>query len=147
MYSPDMMESVSKAVATREQRLKETFPTLSPDDKSALLNRYHPDFVPGAMRELGVSARQLHKEVGRAAVAQGVDGLFGVGYWGYFIVAGANDDPGDTVTMGIRNLDDAARWLIEYVQPGDTVLFKASRAVGFGRLVRSFIAGRVISDN
>ena len=54
MYSPDMMESVSKALATREQRLKETFPTLSPDDKSALLNRYHPDFVPGAMRELGV---------------------------------------------------------------------------------------------
>ncbi len=101
----------------------------------------------GAMRELGVSARQLHKEVGRTAVAQGVDGLFGVGYWGYFIIAGANENPGNTVTMGLRNLADAAEWLIEYTQPGDAVLFKASRAVGFDRLVSTFIAGKVVSNN
>ena len=54
MYSPEMIDSIAKATATREQRFKETFPTLSPDDKSALLNRYHPDFVPGAMRELAI---------------------------------------------------------------------------------------------
>jgi len=89
----------------------------------------------GAMRELGVSARQLHKDVGRAAAVQGVDVLLGVGYWGRQIVAGARHTHRPVLTRVAADAQEAASWLTEFAQSGDVVLVKASHAEGFERIV------------
>ena len=66
-YPAEMQRSVDRVAATRSQRLKETFPRLSPDEKTALLERHHPDYRPTGMREitLGVNTgdRAVHEFV------------------------------------------------------------------------------------
>ena len=52
MYPAYMEESIRNVEATREKRLKETFPRLSDKEKTPLLQKYHPDYVPGSMRQL-----------------------------------------------------------------------------------------------
>jgi succinate dehydrogenase/fumarate reductase flavoprotein subunit len=52
MYPPYMEESIRKVEATRERRLKERLPRLSGDEKTALVQQYHPDFIEQSMREL-----------------------------------------------------------------------------------------------
>lgn len=52
MYPAYMEESIRKVEATRERRLKEAFPRLSDDEKTPLLQKYHPDYVAGSMRQL-----------------------------------------------------------------------------------------------
>ena len=52
MYPAYMEESIRKVEATREKRLKETFPRLSDKEKTPLLQKYHPDYVDGSMRQL-----------------------------------------------------------------------------------------------
>jgi len=54
MYPAYMEESIRKVEATRERRLKETFPRITDEEKAALLQGYHPDFVEEGMRELMV---------------------------------------------------------------------------------------------
>jgi succinate dehydrogenase / fumarate reductase flavoprotein subunit len=54
MYPVDMQESITKVEATRERRLKETFRRLNSEEKTALLHKYHPDFIKESMRELQV---------------------------------------------------------------------------------------------
>jgi len=54
MYPAYMEESVRKVEATREKRLKETLPRLTDDQKTPLLEKYHPDFIKESMRELNV---------------------------------------------------------------------------------------------
>ncbi len=54
MYLAYMEESLGKVEATREKRLKETFPRLTDEEKTALLQKFHPDFIKGSMRELQV---------------------------------------------------------------------------------------------
>ncbi len=54
MYPVNMEESVRKVEATREKRLKETFPRLAEEKKTSLLHEYHPDFIKESMRELAV---------------------------------------------------------------------------------------------
>jgi succinate dehydrogenase/fumarate reductase flavoprotein subunit len=54
MYPHYIEESVRRVEATREKRLKETLPRLSVDDKTPLLQRFHPDYVAGKMRPLAV---------------------------------------------------------------------------------------------
>ena len=53
-YPPDMRESIARVEATRSARLSETFPVLKPDEKQALLERFHPDYIREAMREIRV---------------------------------------------------------------------------------------------
>lgn len=54
MYPADMQESIGKVEATRARRLKETFRRLNSEEKTALLHKYHPDFIKESMRELQV---------------------------------------------------------------------------------------------
>ncbi len=54
MYPANMEASIRKVVASREKRLKETFPRLSDDEKTTVLQKYHPDFIVESMRELMV---------------------------------------------------------------------------------------------
>jgi len=96
----------------------------------------------GAMRELGVSARQLHRDVGRAAAARGVDMLLGVGYWGRQIIAGAKQARRKISTQAVSDVRQAADWLEDFILPQDVVLVKASRVEGFDQIVNRLTAGR-----
>ncbi|MCS7224269.1 MAG: FAD-binding protein [Armatimonadetes bacterium] len=53
-YPEVMAESVKKVEATRERRLRETFPRLTPQEKKALLESYHPDYRSETFRPLAV---------------------------------------------------------------------------------------------
>jgi len=96
----------------------------------------------GEMRELGVSARHLHKDVGRAAAERGVDILLGVGYWGRQIVNGAKEARRHIETHAVADVDQAIARLKETVVAHDVVLIKASRAVGFDRIVAGLTTQR-----
>ncbi len=52
MYPAYMEESIRKVEATRERRLKETYPRITDKEKAVLLQKFHPDFVTEGMREL-----------------------------------------------------------------------------------------------
>ena len=52
MYTAYMKESIRKVEATRQRRLKETFPRLTEAEKTSLLQKFHPDFIKKGMREL-----------------------------------------------------------------------------------------------
>ena len=52
MYPAYMEQSIRKVETTREKRLKEAFPRLDDRGKKPLLQKYHPDYVAGSMRQL-----------------------------------------------------------------------------------------------
>jgi len=52
MYPAYMEESIRKVEATRQRRLQEIFPRLTDVGKTALLHKFHPDFIKEGMREL-----------------------------------------------------------------------------------------------
>jgi hypothetical protein len=52
MYPVYMEESICKVEVTRERRLKEAFPRITSEGKTALLQDYHTDFIKEVMREL-----------------------------------------------------------------------------------------------
>ena len=58
MYPAYMEESILKVEASRERRLKETLPRLTEEDSTALLQKYHPDFIKKSMRRLGVGVNK-----------------------------------------------------------------------------------------
>jgi UDP-N-acetylmuramyl pentapeptide synthase len=76
--------------------------------------------VLGDMRELGPDAQAMHAEVGRYAREHGVELLVAVGEL-------SSAYGGD---VHVASAAEAAAALPELVQPGDTVLVKASRGVG-----------------
>ena len=53
-YSEEMRRSIDKVTVTRNERMKQTYPKLTPDEKKALLEKYHPDYKPGTTRKLVV---------------------------------------------------------------------------------------------
>jgi succinate dehydrogenase/fumarate reductase flavoprotein subunit len=58
MYPAYMEESIRKVEASRERRLKETFPRITDEEKTALLTEFHPDFIKEGMRQLLVGPNQ-----------------------------------------------------------------------------------------
>ncbi len=58
MYPAYMEESIRKVEVSRERRLKETFPRLTDEEKTALLEKYHPDFIEESMRKLQVGVNK-----------------------------------------------------------------------------------------
>lgn len=54
MYPPEIEKSLRQVEATREKRLGEVFPRLTDNEKTALLEKYHPDYIRESMRELQV---------------------------------------------------------------------------------------------
>ena len=57
-YSEEMRLSIDKVAATRKERMKQTFPKLKPEEKKALLEKYHPDYKPGTTRKLLVGVNK-----------------------------------------------------------------------------------------
>src|SRR3990172_2136363 len=67
-YPAEMQRSIDKTNASRKQRIKESFPRLTPDEKSALLKAYHPDYRSTGMRTISVGVNK-----GDSAVHEFVD--------------------------------------------------------------------------
>ena len=57
-YPQELQKSIEKLVSTRPQRLKQTIPLLSPDNKEKLLKDFHPDYKPGTQRKLKLGANK-----------------------------------------------------------------------------------------
>ncbi|MBQ8578980.1 MAG: UDP-N-acetylmuramoyl-tripeptide--D-alanyl-D-alanine ligase [Clostridia bacterium] len=103
--------------------------------------------VLGDMRELGSYSPTLHKRVGSFLASLPVDRLITVGADAKNIAAGAviGGMKEDSITV-ITDSDDgavkaAADILRAELVPGDTVLFKASRAVALERIIEALGAG------
>src|SRR3954447_24624415 len=95
--------------------------------------------VLGDMRELGVHSDDAHTAVGRRAGELHIDALIGVGAGGRAHATAAGGP-----VAGVRTAPDA-RSALEMLRPmaeaGDTVLVKASRAVGLEVLAAQLLDG------
>lgn len=58
MYPAYMEDSIRKVEASRERRLKETLPRLTDEEKTALLEKHHPDFIKESMRQLQIGVNK-----------------------------------------------------------------------------------------
>lgn len=83
--------------------------------------------VLGDMLELGSYAESAHRECGRAAADTGVDGLFTYGDNARYCAEEAGQL--GVTARHYEKKEPLARELLELLQPGDVVLFKASRAI------------------
>ena len=94
--------------------------------------------VLGAMKELGELSVELHQQVGNMVEQLNLDALF---------IAIA-DPEAEAIATGVTSIptecftnhEDLAFRLQEFVQPGDRLLFKASRSIGLERVVHQFRA-------
>jgi UDP-N-acetylmuramoyl-tripeptide--D-alanyl-D-alanine ligase len=97
--------------------------------------------VLGDMAELGESAPEAHRDIGRLAAELGVDFLVALGERAETLVAGAiaaGMDPA-RVTAGCDH-EDASRRLRQILRPRDWVLVKGSRAMKMERVVEALCA-------
>jgi UDP-N-acetylmuramoyl-tripeptide--D-alanyl-D-alanine ligase len=101
--------------------------------------------VLGEMAELGGHAAAAHADTGRLAARLGVDWLFAVGEMAE-VMAGAAREAGLSQVTECREMAAAAEAVRAFVQPGDVVLLKASRAMKIeriGALLRSGDSGEL----
>ena len=91
--------------------------------------------ILGDMAELGSAAPAYHEEIGREAARHGVEALLAVGE-----LARAYVDGGVPVTRWAADAEAAATEATDFVQPGDVVLVKASRALGLERVAEALAA-------
>ncbi|EGK84629.1 UDP-N-acetylmuramoyl-tripeptide--D-alanyl-D-alanine ligase [Microcoleus vaginatus PCC 9802] len=100
--------------------------------------------VLGTMKELGDRAIEFHRQVGRAARELNLDALFVFADFeeAAAMAAGAAGLPFVEVEDIARenSREDLARHLMEFVTPGDRILFKASHSVELNRVVEKFRA-------
>lgn len=93
--------------------------------------------VLGDMLELGGASRDLHKEVGKAAIEYGVDGLYVTGEFADALADGAIEaglDPKNIIISRVGGHELAA--VIEKkLKAGDVVLVKGSRGMKMERIV------------
>jgi UDP-N-acetylmuramoyl-tripeptide--D-alanyl-D-alanine ligase len=95
----------------------------------------------GEMRELGPGSRELHHAGGRFAGTTGkVDFVIGVQGDAAEIVEGAAAAgvPRESVKF-FATPDEAAKFLMDFVKPGDLLLVKGSRSVKMERIVEALI--------
>jgi UDP-N-acetylmuramoyl-tripeptide--D-alanyl-D-alanine ligase len=91
----------------------------------------------GEMRELGAAAAQAHRELGVAAAAAGLDGLFLLGGHAAEVRAGAETAglAHGRIVEATTHAELAAR-LREVLRPGDVLLLKGSRGAAMEQVLR-----------
>src|SRR6266849_6378129 len=95
----------------------------------------------GEMRELGATSPQLHREAGKFAAETGkIDWVIGVEGDAAQIVEGAVAEgvPRSQAKV-FASSEEAAKFLAEFVAPGDLLLVKGSRGVKMERVVESLL--------
>ncbi|MDR0311452.1 MAG: UDP-N-acetylmuramoyl-tripeptide--D-alanyl-D-alanine ligase [Acidobacteriota bacterium] len=96
----------------------------------------------GEMLELGPKAPRLHFECGEFAARRGIDMVIGVAGNASEIVRGAAGcETGKTTARFFETSEEAAKFAVENVRPGDLLLVKGSRGVHMEK-VAAFISGQ-----
>lgn len=93
--------------------------------------------VLGDMLELGDEAVQLHREIGREAAGIGAQVLVAVGEMAEEVVEGAKMTGHPQVCLTFNDSRAAAENISRYLQPGDVVLVKGSRAMQMELVVQA----------
>ncbi len=57
-YPSDLQASLAKVTASRERRLHETHPSMTPQEREDVLHRFHPDYLAETFQELRVGPNQ-----------------------------------------------------------------------------------------
>jgi UDP-N-acetylmuramoyl-tripeptide--D-alanyl-D-alanine ligase len=96
--------------------------------------------VLGDMAELGAWSAAAHSEVGRAAAQSGIDQLFAVGA-NAGLVAEAARRGGLRNVLEFADAEAAGAAVLDYAQPGDTILIKASRVMRLERISQQLLKG------
>ncbi len=94
--------------------------------------------VLGDMRELGENSSQLHREVGSFVADKKIDILLTVGELGTLIAEGAllgGMKQGNIYSELDESAENTAKTLKDIIADGDVILFKASRAMKFERII------------
>jgi succinate dehydrogenase / fumarate reductase flavoprotein subunit len=60
-YTHEMRESIQKVEATRPRRLQETFPSMTPEERQQVLERFHPDYRLEGFRHIRVGPNKGEK--------------------------------------------------------------------------------------
>jgi UDP-N-acetylmuramoyl-tripeptide--D-alanyl-D-alanine ligase len=87
--------------------------------------------VAGEMLELGATAEELHREVGRHAAEKKIDVVIGVRGLAQALAEAACG--AGVQSQFLETPEKAGEWLAREVRPGDAVLLKASRGVKLER--------------
>ncbi|MGC8784535.1 MAG: UDP-N-acetylmuramoyl-tripeptide--D-alanyl-D-alanine ligase [Armatimonadota bacterium] len=93
--------------------------------------------VLGDMLELGDDAPQLHREVGQEAARIGAHVLVAVGEMAEEVVRGAKSMAHAPICLTFGDSRTAAENVLQYLQPGDVVLVKGSRALQMEQVVKA----------
>ncbi|HEX5482132.1 MAG TPA: UDP-N-acetylmuramoyl-tripeptide--D-alanyl-D-alanine ligase [Terriglobia bacterium] len=90
--------------------------------------------IAGEMLELGPSAPDWHRRVGRECAQAGIDWLLAVQGDARFFLEGAEEAglPGDKCSF-FATAEEAGRFCLGIVEPGDVILVKGSRGVHLER--------------
>jgi UDP-N-acetylmuramoyl-tripeptide--D-alanyl-D-alanine ligase len=96
----------------------------------------------GEMRELGQTSPQLHREAGAFAANTGkIDWIVGVAGDSAQIVEGAvAAGLPQSQTKVFNSSEEAAKFLVDFVAPGDLLLVKGSRGVKMERIVEELVS-------
>jgi len=108
---------------------------------SELKGRSRAAAALGDMLELGGQAREAHRELGRRAVAAGVEFLVICGAFREEVAAGAREAGlSATAVRPVASKPEAVRVLKEFLQPGDWILVKGSRSMHMEAVVAGLSA-------
>lgn len=90
--------------------------------------------VLGDMLEMGDYSQEAHRRVGRCVAKNGIDLLVTVGKDAQYI---AEEAKGSVETVSFLDNPSAAAYLKTALQPGDTVLYKASRGMRLEEIIEA----------
>lgn len=96
--------------------------------------------VLGDMGELGAEEKELHKSIGKAVAASGIDVLFCAGTLAEEYASEAKANPECEVHYK-KTREEMTEELLAYVKEGDTVLVKASHFMEFPKVVEALTKG------
>ncbi|BBC24404.1 UDP-N-acetylmuramoyl-tripeptide--D-alanyl-D-alanine ligase [Pseudanabaena sp. ABRG5-3] len=93
--------------------------------------------VLGTMKELGEMSTQLHRQIGESISKLGIEGAIILADGeADAILAGANGSL--KYAIACQSYEEITQTLLQKVESGDRILFKASRSVGMDRVVEAF---------
>ena len=119
----------------------------NPGSMSAAIAAFSKTEVPGRrvavlgdMMELGLRSEQLHRALGAEVARSGVNALWAVGKFAPLVARSAEENGLDGRVSQAEEVEPVVRHVCEYLQPGDAVLVKGSRAMKMERLVEELRA-------
>lgn len=97
------------------------------------------------MLELGDQSEAMHRTVGAAVGRSDIHRLYLTGRFSSAVQTGAVENGFDAADIFIGTKDDIIGDLTGWLQPGDWVLVKGSRAMGMETIVRSLMTSGDVS--